>query len=359
MEHSTKYYNRNTASLTISQLALELQLSKYVFNPPYQRRGDVWLDNQKSFLLDSIMKNYPIPPIFLETIIDNKTGQSNYNVIDGKQRLLAIKSFIDGKVKLPKDFSNDGFGHTKMDGKNLKEIQKISETDKDVEDILNNFWRYVITIEYISRPSSKIVENIFDRINRGGKRLNTTEMVKSQIFSTYFYDAVERVRNERVVQKILKHVDITRLEDLEVIIDLGLYYANNKLVTSSEKRIISEINKIQQTSSFNSDGFIKEMISTFKFLDEMRIDFDKFKLSSTGHFLAICIFAYTIKEREESSIISQKLNDFYKQMRSDYADDDNTLNYFKSMQAGTKQVGNRKKRINAMLEYCELTQRVK
>ena len=83
---SNRYYRKST-SITVSNFYEQYQLGKYRFDPPYQRDMNVWDIEQKSFLLDTIFKNFPIPPIFLEQKIDSDTGITNYDVIDGKQRL--------------------------------------------------------------------------------------------------------------------------------------------------------------------------------------------------------------------------------------------------------------------------------
>ena len=60
---SNRYYRKST-SITVSNFYEQYQLGKYRFDPPYQRDMNVWDIEQKSFLLDTIFKNFPIPPIF-------------------------------------------------------------------------------------------------------------------------------------------------------------------------------------------------------------------------------------------------------------------------------------------------------
>ena len=86
---NNRYYRKST-SITISNFYEQYQLKKYNMDPPYQRDMNVWDIEQKSFLIDTIFKNFPIPPIFLEQKINADTGITNYDVIDGKQRLLDL-----------------------------------------------------------------------------------------------------------------------------------------------------------------------------------------------------------------------------------------------------------------------------
>ena len=57
-------------------------------DPPYQRRS-VWSPRDKRYFIDTILNDYPAPPIFLHKTID-ETGHSTYHVVDGKQRLQTI-----------------------------------------------------------------------------------------------------------------------------------------------------------------------------------------------------------------------------------------------------------------------------
>ena len=67
---SSKRYNRKSTSITISVFYENYQLDKYNMNPEYQRDDNVWEMSQKAFLIDTILKNFPMPPIFLEQKID-------------------------------------------------------------------------------------------------------------------------------------------------------------------------------------------------------------------------------------------------------------------------------------------------
>src|SRR5690606_18274368 len=62
--------------------------------PEYQRRLR-WVTQQKSRLIESLLLNIPVPPIFLY-----ETSEARYEVMDGQQRLNAIKEYIAGDFAL-------------------------------------------------------------------------------------------------------------------------------------------------------------------------------------------------------------------------------------------------------------------
>ncbi|MCX5643073.1 MAG: DUF262 domain-containing protein [Phycisphaerae bacterium] len=72
--------------------------------PPYQRRGRLWSDTDKAYLIDSILNGYDIPKLYMADFTwgDSKLNQKKlpYAIIDGKQRLEAIFDFFDGRITL-------------------------------------------------------------------------------------------------------------------------------------------------------------------------------------------------------------------------------------------------------------------
>ncbi|MEZ5001660.1 MAG: DUF262 domain-containing protein [Chitinophagales bacterium] len=70
-------------------------------NPEYQR-GAVWARRQEQMLIDSILRNYPIPLIYLHyrEMTSGNLKNSFYDIIDGQQRINAISNFINGEFKL-------------------------------------------------------------------------------------------------------------------------------------------------------------------------------------------------------------------------------------------------------------------
>lgn len=72
-----------------------------VVNPEYQR-GVVWTLTQKRKLVDSVLRGYPIPLIYLHHIRQaaGKLVSQRYEVIDGQQRINALADFHDGAFRL-------------------------------------------------------------------------------------------------------------------------------------------------------------------------------------------------------------------------------------------------------------------
>jgi hypothetical protein len=156
--------------------------------PEYQRRLR-WATLQKSRLIESLLLNIPIPPIFLY-----ETHEARYEVMDGQQRLNAIKEFLDGDFALTglEVLSPlNGIRYSKapprikraLDRASLSAIVLLLESDSEKSPD-NKF-----TITDIRRF-------IFDRLNTGGTKLNAQE-IRNAIYPGAFNKIiVELARND-------------------------------------------------------------------------------------------------------------------------------------------------------------------
>lgn len=70
-------------------------------NPEYQR-GAVWTVPQKKKLIDSVLRGYPLPVIYLHHIKRSVAGmqREDLEIIDGQQRITALYEFSEGAYSL-------------------------------------------------------------------------------------------------------------------------------------------------------------------------------------------------------------------------------------------------------------------
>ena len=129
-----------------------------ILDPEFQREY-VWTQKQKSELIESILMGIPIPIVYLF-----QTRDARIQVVDGRQRIGAII-----------DFMNNKFGLTELKiMKNIKRGTKFKHLEpiqqRKIED-------YQIDTYLIQPPTPERVKfDIFDRVNRGGTKLNNQEM---------------------------------------------------------------------------------------------------------------------------------------------------------------------------------------
>ncbi len=115
--------------ISIQSLYRSYRDGSLIVNRQYQRKL-VWTVAEKQRLIDSILKDYPLP-LFLLADKGNAGGQSTIlEVIDGMQRLNAIFSFIEHGFALEgKCFDINEFSRAKQ----AAEKKQFEEYAKDVE----------------------------------------------------------------------------------------------------------------------------------------------------------------------------------------------------------------------------------
>ena len=154
-------------------------------NPFYQRRYR-WNVERQSKLIESFLMNVPIPPIFL-----NEDEYGKYSVIDGKQRLNAIHSFLAGKLCLTglKVFQN-------LNGKYFNAL------DLRLQSILHT--RANIRIIIILRQSDPTIKfEVFKRLNTGGVQLNDQE-IRNCTLNGSFNDLIIRLSENKIFSKMVR-----------------------------------------------------------------------------------------------------------------------------------------------------------
>src|SRR6266852_479835 len=79
-----------TQARAVALLLTRLQEGELDLSPEFQRRSNVWDQERKSALIESMLLRIPIPSLYVS---EDKEG--NYTVVDGLQRLCAISHFVD------------------------------------------------------------------------------------------------------------------------------------------------------------------------------------------------------------------------------------------------------------------------
>ena len=81
------------------QITIDLILNRIKFGeielaPDFQRDSDIWNELAKSRLIESMLIRIPLPAFYIDATDENK-----WVVIDGQQRLTAIKNFVLGEKR--------------------------------------------------------------------------------------------------------------------------------------------------------------------------------------------------------------------------------------------------------------------
>ena len=147
-----------TDQYPISDLLAWMNERTLVLNTDFQRRS-IWPPRAKVFLVDSILRDRPMPNIYIRTKTDLRTRRGYREVVDGQQRLRAINEFASDRFTLT-------YAASEFAGKTYSTLDDESKT---------RFLTYTIGVVQLFNMSDTDVLDVFHRINAYGLRLNPQE----------------------------------------------------------------------------------------------------------------------------------------------------------------------------------------
>lgn len=156
--------NYKVRSRDLVDLVNEIRSGTLILSPYFQRKL-VWRMPHKIDFIKTILMGFPFPEIFLSRgSLDVGTMKSTSCIVDGQQRMSAIKEFLAG------GFSVDGNFY--------------ADLDKDAKE---KFLRYEVAIIDLDLPDTdpRIIE-IFSRLNRTFYALSSIEKLSSEYGSSEF-----------------------------------------------------------------------------------------------------------------------------------------------------------------------------
>lgn len=219
---------------SILEIYQKTDADKIILDPNYQRR-EVWKNDKKIAFIESLYMNIMIPPIYVVEIPgDDVLSENQYEVVDGKQRLSTIISFIKNEFKLQEKFL-EYYGDL-YSGKNFSEIKDLfpEETNEMLSSVLDI---YVITAN--SPEFTKY--DIFARLNKGAAPLKVNEIRRAVYHSTVtsvISNYIERIIDlddtdpEKIEYKeIFTPNDIKRFEDYGRFYKSIAFYQQSNLTT--------------------------------------------------------------------------------------------------------------------------------
>ncbi len=176
-------------------------------NPEYQR-GVVWNRDQQKKLIDSVMRDYQLPVIYLhynETSVAGMTRQS-YEIIDGQQRIEALYLFVEGAFPLYRiDDEGARFPKFMRDDPCPWGGKDFHGLSSDLQDKLLNT---KIPVSVITTDNSNEVRDLFVRL-QSGLPLNAQE--KRDSYPGQFTDFILSLGGKPAIAKYPGHLFFQRV----------------------------------------------------------------------------------------------------------------------------------------------------
>lgn len=330
----------NTASYDYSvQFLVELMSEnnlKIILAVPFQRNF-IWKIDRASQLIESVILNVPIPPLYFS---EEESGK--WLVIDGLQRLNTLNGFFQN------EFSLKGLDI-------IKELEglKYKDLPPKAKDLLRDGLMRVNVIKKDSHEDIKY--DIFMRLNKGSVTLNYQEL-RNCLYRGHLNDFSKKFVETNV--DFLKMINLKRPHEryLDIEFIMRILALNEKLEKNSEGNYIIKdytgrmVNFINDFMKRNSDktadeaeGIINEFNKTilkvievfgvdlaFKDLTSKSLRFNK----SIGEFICLSFFRFNFEILKDHKTLIRELlnnslkeNDSFRRSISQRTSDTDMVNY--------------------------------
>jgi hypothetical protein len=173
--------------------------------PDFQRRS-VWSEAAKIMLIDTILRDIPMPKIYVH-MQKNRKNKDLVAVIDGQQRIRAILEFVQNSFNLKAPYNGD------YKGAYFRDLQP--------ELLEKYFFSYKIDVNEIYTDSAKLVREIYSRVNKYTVALNRQELRRAD-FPGDFLKLSETLSLHEFFEdaKIFTITSRRRMNDVEYISEL-------------------------------------------------------------------------------------------------------------------------------------------
>lgn len=249
----------------------------YDLQPSYQRRI-IWNAKKRSKLIESLIINIPIPPIFLYEYDYDK-----YEIMDGLQRITSIVDFYHDEFKLT--------GLEEWSELNGKTYSKLPEK---IREGIDRRQIQVITLLKESAKSDeradKIRRLVFERLNTGGEKLQGQE-IRNAIYSGKGNNLCIELSKNPVFKKLwniplsfedIKEMDSFDYQKIEDISDIKLRKKIEK--HSLYKRMLD----VELVLRFFAMRYVEEFnYALAEFLDNTLIQMNKYSESELAELRVI------------------------------------------------------------------------
>ena len=193
------------SDFTVSSIIDKINRGKVDLRPSYQREY-VWTVRTASKLIESLLLNIPVPTMFFHEV---KSGK--LEVVDGKQRLTSIWSFVQNEFPGGQAFKLSGLEvYHELNGKTFDEL------NETFQEIILDYPLNVHTISKTSQPD--FVFEVFERLNMGATQLNEQEL-RNCIYQGAYTDLLEELTlNESFLFANRSKMPHLRMRDRELIL---------------------------------------------------------------------------------------------------------------------------------------------
>jgi hypothetical protein len=231
----------NSADWTVETIIQQIDKGNIELNPDFQRR-EAWHSPRKSQYIESLILNVPVPQVVLA---ERKDRRGKFIVIDGKQRLLALRQFHStDEIFLP--FVLNGLSiRTDLNGVNYQQLSTDLMREQDHNALQNATIRTAVIRNW---GDETFLYTVFLRLNTGSVPLSPQELRQALHPGEFVRFVDQYSRDNKLLHAVMgiKKPD-PRMRDAELVIRYFAFRNFLHTYTGNLKPLLDET-----TRHFNS-----------------------------------------------------------------------------------------------------------
>ncbi|AFY50777.1 Protein of unknown function DUF262 [Nostoc sp. PCC 7524] len=261
-QYDPEKINIVTREPTIEQLLRRIDEAALDLAPDFQRQANIWTPEAKSKLIESILIRIPLPAFYIDA-----TNEDEWVVVDGLQRLSALKQFVIDKSD-----------KTRLKLVGLEYLKELN--NKTYDELERRYQRRIletqVTVFLIEKGTPLEVKyNIFKRINTGGVPLSNQEL-RHALNPGQAIKLVAKLASFSEFQLVVNLSDSKkkRMDDREFVLGFLAFYLISYKEYQDETResffskALSKINNLNHEDVIKiEENFKKAMVAAFEIFD--------------------------------------------------------------------------------------------
>lgn len=354
-----------STNVKIIEIYNKIDSSVLNMSPDFQRKL-VWKKQHKYHFIETILKNFPFPEVYIASSeIDITRITSTEVVVDGQQRLSTIVDYIKGLG----DFKNQ---------KVINSFSSLENSDK--KDFLN----YLISVRDLKDMELKYIKEVFMRINNTEYSLNAVEKTNAQYgdgefvmfckqlaeesynTSSEFTDSVVESENKIIVNnffsenKIFSNNDARRMNNLQFMMTLISTFIENEYFSRNSK-VLPYIKKYNEEFP-TKKNIEEELISCLLFIKSINLEVSSYWFNKSNVFTLIIELSKYDKDTIDKNFLLRELNTMdienkkYFSKIEDEGIDETRKKYFEFAKEAVNEKKSREHRgsvVKEILEQCK------
>jgi hypothetical protein len=266
-----------SSNVKIIELYNKIENGKLQPHPDFQRKL-VWKKQHKFHFIGTILLNYPFPEIYIASSeIDVDSLEAKEIVVDGQQRLTAIRDYIKGEG----DFQNQNI---------VNPFSNLSNEQK------KEFLNYYVSVRDLKDLNINDIKEIFQRINHTEYSLNTVEKQNAQYGDGEFLLFCKQITDEDEITK----------QDTDIILDNETrkffvdFWAYTKVFDDNDNSRMLALQYVATlVSTYLEPDYFHRNTKTLKYFADFNDVFPKYD-EVVQKFISVMNLIYSLKLESDS-----------------------------------------------------------